>query len=41
MGGGHAIDTGLKNADKFSSIAAFSAATPQLNDDDLKPNTQP
>lgn len=36
MGGGHAIDTGLKNADKFSSIAAFSAAAPQLNDDELK-----
>jgi len=30
MGGGHALDTGLKNIDKFSSIGAFSAATPQL-----------
>ena len=31
MGGGHALDTGLKNIDKFSSIGAFSAATPQLD----------
>ncbi len=30
MGGGHALDTGLKNTDKFSSIGAFSAAAPQL-----------
>ena len=31
MGGGHALDTGLKNIDRFSSIGAFSAATPQLD----------
>jgi len=30
MGGGHALDTGLRNIDKFASIGAFSAATPQL-----------
>ena len=30
MGGGHALDTGLRNIDKFSSIGAFSAATPEL-----------
>ncbi len=35
MGGGHALDTGLKNIDKFSSIGAFSAATPQLTVEDL------
>lgn len=35
MGGGHALDTGLKNIDKFSSIGAFSAATPQLETDAL------
>jgi len=35
MGGGHAIDTGLKNIDKFSSIGAFSAATPQADKEDL------
>lgn len=35
MGGGHALDTGLKNIDKFSSIGAFSAATPQLTAEDL------
>lgn len=33
MGGGHAIDTGLKNIDKFSSIGAFSAAAPQAEKD--------
>lgn len=31
MGGGHALDTGLKNTDKFTSIGAFSAAAPQLD----------
>lgn len=31
MGGGHALDTGLKNIDKFSSIGAFSAAAPELD----------
>ena len=31
MGGGHALDTGLRNIDRFSSIGAFSAATPQLD----------
>ncbi len=36
MGGGHALDTGLKNIDKFSSIGAFSAATPQLTAEELK-----
>ncbi|MDG1897707.1 MAG: alpha/beta hydrolase-fold protein [Fuerstiella sp.] len=30
MGGGHAIDTGLKNVDVFSAIGAFSAAAPEL-----------
>jgi enterochelin esterase-like enzyme len=35
MGGGHALDTGLKNIDRFSSIGAFSAATPQLETDVL------
>jgi len=35
MGGGHALDTGLKNIDKFSSIGAFSAATPQLASEEL------
>lgn len=35
MGGGHAIDTGLKHVQAFSSIGAFSAATPQLIDEDL------
>ena len=30
MGGGHALDTGLRNIDKFSSIGAFSAATPEM-----------
>ena len=35
MGGGHAIDTGLKNVHLFSSIGAFSAATPELNTNDL------
>ncbi len=35
MGGGHALDTGLKNIDKFSSIGAFSAATPQLSSEEL------
>lgn len=29
MGGGHALDTGLKHSDKFSSIGAFSSAAPQ------------
>ena len=33
MGGGHAIDTGLKNIDKFSSIGAFSAAAPEAEKD--------
>lgn len=33
MGGGHAIDTGLKNIDAFSSIGAFSAAAPQAEKD--------
>ena len=35
MGGGHALDTGLKNVGLFSSIGAFSAATPQMSDDEL------
>jgi enterochelin esterase family protein len=35
MGGGHAIDTGLKNTDTFSAIGAFSAAAPQLDTDNL------
>ncbi|MFK7818269.1 MAG: alpha/beta hydrolase, partial [Planctomycetaceae bacterium] len=28
MGGGHALDTGLRHTDEFSSIGAFSAAAP-------------
>ncbi len=36
MGGGHAIDTGLLNPDMFSAIAAFSAATPQMEVEALK-----
>lgn len=36
MGGGHAIDTGLQNINLFSAIAAFSAATPQMEPDALK-----
>lgn len=35
MGGGHALDTGLKHPDTFSAIGAFSAAVPQLNDQEL------
>lgn len=35
MGGGHAIDVGLKNVDKFHSIGAFSAAAPQASKIDL------
>ncbi len=35
MGGGHALDTGLKNVALFSSIGAFSAATPQMSNDEL------
>lgn len=35
MGGGHALDTGLRNIDLFSSIGAFSAATPQLETEKL------
>lgn len=36
MGGGHALDTGLQNIDLFSSIAAFSAATPEMELESLK-----
>lgn len=35
MGGGHAIEIGLKNVDRFSAIGAFSAATPERSDADL------
>lgn len=35
MGGGHALDTGLRHTDMFSSIGAFSAATPELSTEDL------
>ena len=35
MGGGHAIDTGLKNVDHFSAIGAFSAAAPRADKEDL------
>ncbi|MEQ9410391.1 MAG: alpha/beta hydrolase-fold protein [Fuerstiella sp.] len=35
MGGGHAIDTGLKNVDRFGAIGAFSAAVPQLETEPL------
>lgn len=31
MGGGHALDTGLKHTDKFSAIGAFSSAAPQAD----------
>ena len=31
MGGGHAVHTGLRHVDTFSSIGAFSAAVPELN----------
>ena len=31
MGGGHALDTGLKHANTFSSVGAFSSAAPQAN----------
>lgn len=36
MGGGHALDTGLQNTELFSAIAAFSAATPQMETEALK-----
>lgn len=36
MGGGHALDTGLLNIELFSAIAAFSAATPQMEIEALK-----
>jgi enterochelin esterase-like enzyme len=36
MGGGHAIDTGLKNVDTFSAIGAFSAAAPELESVELR-----
>ncbi len=36
MGGGHAIDTGLNNIDKFSSIGAFSAAVPDAERENLE-----
>ena len=31
MGGGHALDTGLKHSDKFSAIGAFSSSAPQVS----------
>ncbi len=31
MGGGHAVDIGLRNVNTFSSIGAFSAAVPELD----------
>lgn len=40
MGGGHALDTGLRNVSHFSCIGAFSAATPQLSDEDLTASYQ-
>ena len=41
MGGGHAIDTGLKNIDKFSSIGAFSAAAPEAEKDGVSKEDLP
>ena len=35
MGGGHALDTGLKNSEIFHHIGAFSAATPEGKSDEL------
>jgi enterochelin esterase family protein len=35
MGGGHALDTGLKHLELFSAIGAFSAATPQQDGNEL------
>lgn len=35
MGGGHAVDIGLRNVDMFSSIGAFSAAVPELDEQTL------
>lgn len=35
MGGGHAIDTGLKSPSAFSAVGAFSAAAPQLDNSEL------
>ena len=35
MGGGHALHVGLRHTDLFSSIGAFSAATPQGDQDKL------
>ncbi len=35
MGGGHALNTGLRHIAMFSSIGAFSAATPELSTEDL------
>ena len=31
MGGGHALDTGLKNSDQFFAVGAMSAATPKID----------
>ncbi|MEZ6124508.1 MAG: alpha/beta hydrolase-fold protein [Planctomycetaceae bacterium] len=36
MGGGHAIDTGLRNPDGFSAIGAFSAAAPEAERENLE-----
>lgn len=35
MGGGHALSVGLSAPEKFSAVAAFSAATPQLETEEL------
>ncbi|HEV7280574.1 MAG TPA: alpha/beta hydrolase-fold protein [Pirellulaceae bacterium] len=35
MGGGHALSIGLSNPEQFSAVAAFSAAAPQLETDEL------
>lgn len=35
MGGGHAFSIGLSNPEKFSAVAAFSAAAPQLETEEL------
>jgi enterochelin esterase-like enzyme len=35
MGGGHAVDIGLRNVDMFFAIGAFSAAVPELDQQTL------
>ena len=35
MGGGHAVDIGFRNVNTYSSIGAFSAAVPALDEQAL------